>query len=245
MRNAPPDITFLAGQTEQETLSRWQARAREIDVGTLLGDVQSLGIIVPHADDETLGSGGLIALAATLGISVTVTILTDGAASHPGSNTWPPAALARQRQQEARDAVKCLAGTAATVQFLDAPDGGLAGNRNLADRIGPADVYITCWRDDPHPDHRAAFFIARTVARRRGSRLLAFPLWVLTTSLPVPNLPLFRICVTDFLQHKQIALAAHRSQLGELVEDVIGFVLDKDLQRLFVRDDELYLEVIA
>lgn len=245
MQNEPSEIRFLADPDANETLSRWRAHAREADGGTLLAGVRSLGIVVPHADDETLGCGGLIALAAALGIAITVTILTDGAASHPGSKNWPPAALARQRRREARDAVECLAGPMAQVDFLNAPDGALVETRGLAPRIAPADLYVTCWRDDPHPDHQAAFFIARDAATPNGSRLWAFPLWVLTTSLPAPDLPLYRICVADFQMRKQAALAAYRSQLGELVEDVTGFVLDKSLQTLFVRDDELYLEIIA
>ncbi|MBC7504457.1 MAG: PIG-L family deacetylase [Sandarakinorhabdus sp.] len=194
---------------------------------------------MPHADDETLGCGGLIAAAAARGVTVTATVLTDGAGSHPGSRSWPPARLAQQRRRELRAAAATLG--VATVIFADAPDGALGDHPGAGVAIPAADLLVTCWRDDPHPDHRAAYFIAQAAARRRRVPLLAFPLWVLTTEMPVPDLPLLRLDVASALARKRVALSHHRSQLGELVEDVRGFVLDEELRQLFVREDELYL----
>ena len=84
-------------------------------------------------------------------------------------------------------------------------------------------------------------FIAQTAAAHWHVPLLAFPLWVLTTPVAVPDLPLLRLDISQHLPSKRAALAEHRSQLGELVHDVRGFVLGDDLQALFVRSDELYL----
>lgn len=220
-------------------LARWHAAASPTTAARLLGTAQSLGVIVPHADDETLGCGGLIAAAAARGLPVTITVLTDGAASHPGSRTWPPARLARRRRRELQAAVTNFGDIA--LVFANAPDGDLADHPEIVDRIPRADLFVTCWEDDPHPDHRAAFFIARDAAARCEAPLLAFPLWVLTTAMPVPELPILRLDVASWLPQKRAALARHRSQLGTLIGDVRGFVLDDELQRLFVRSDELYL----
>lgn len=222
-----------------DALKRWHAAAQSVEIAELLGDARNLGVIVPHADDETLGCGGLIAAASARGLAVTVTILTDGAASHPGSRAWPPASLARRRRREVQAATTDLGDV--SLIFADAPDGKLADHPEVAAVIPHADMFVTCWRDDPHPDHRAAYFIARVAAARWNVPLLAFPLWVLTTDLPVPDIPLLRLDVTPYMRRKRAALAQHRSQLGELVDDVRGFVLEDDLQQLFVRDDEVYL----
>lgn len=226
-------------------LQRWRASASDTTLRELVGHARSLGVVVPHADDETLGCGGLIALAAAAGITVTITILTDGAASHPGSTAWPPARLARRRRSEARAAVRQLAGSEAKTLFVGASDGALDDKAGHCAAIPPADLYVTCWRDDPHPDHRAAFFIAFAAAQSQGAPLLAFPLWVLTTLEPVPQIPLFRLNVRAKLKQKRLAIAMHQSQLGNLIKDTNGFILGDELQRLFVRGDELYLRVIS
>lgn len=225
---------------EYPDLARWHAAASLTNAAELLDGAQSLGVVVPHADDETLGCGGLIAAAATRGVAITVTVLTDGAASHPGSRDWPPKRLAQERRHEVQAAVAQLADNV-TLNFANAPDGHLASHPETAAAIPHADLFVTCWRDDPHPDHRAAFFIAQAAAARWGAPLLAFPLWVLTTSIAVPELPLLRLDITGDLPRKRAALAAHRSQLGALIHDVSGFVLDAPLQHLFMRDDEMYL----
>ena len=226
-----------------EPLAKWQAAAAPVELAALTGGAATMVVVVPHADDETLGCGGLIAAAASAGIAVTVAILTDGAASHPGSKVWPPARLARRRQREARAAVTCLAGDRAALIFIGVPDGRLAAHTGAGTAIPIADLYVTCWRGDPHPDHRAAFFIAEAAAQKAGAPLLAFPLWVLTTPDPVPPLPLFRLNVSDQLARKRLALTMHQSQLGGLIDDCEGFVLGDDLQRLFVRSDELFLRL--
>lgn len=237
-------VNDCPGETFRDPiLARWYAASQPVEIAALLGGAQSLGVIVPHADDETLGCGGLIAAASARGVEVTVTILTDGAASHPESRDWPPARLARQRQREAAAAVARLGN--ASLVFAGAPDGRLSEHPDAGAAIRRADLFVTCWRDDPHPDHRAAWFIARAAAARWGVPLLAFPLWVLTTSIPVPPLPLLRLDITPDLPAKRAALAEHRSQLGGLVNDTPGFVLDADLQRLFVRRDELFLRCAA
>lgn len=244
MTNAQPPLSFPAGPDSgpfADILQRWRTAARTVDAGALLGEARSLGIVVPHADDETLGCGGLIAAAAQRGLVITVTILTDGAASHPGSVQWPPARLAAQRRTEALAAVKLLAGAGAQVIFAGAPDGRLAGHPDAGRRVPPADLFVTCWRDDPHPDHRACYDIARVVAQRWSAPLLAFPLWTLTTDAPVPPLPLLRLDVSPQLPAKRAALAVHESQHGTLITDTQGFVLTEELLRLFVRQEELFV----
>ena len=238
MHNDTVPVSFPA-----HALARWQAASTPIGIGELLGAARSLGVIVPHPDDETLGCGGLIAAAAAHGLTVTVTFLTDGGASHPESTTWPPDRLALRRQHEAACAVATLTEGNGQIVFAAAPDGRLADHPGAGDVVPLADLFVTCWHGDPHPDHVAAFAIARTVAARFSAPLLAFPLWVLTTDAPVPGGIIHRLDVSPYLDRKRRALAAHSSQLGFPEAGVPGFVLDSMLQRLFVRPDELFARV--
>src|ERR1700722_14882232 len=65
-------------------------------------------IIAPHADDESLGCGGLIAACCQAGHPPVVVIFTDGGMSHPGSKSFPRDKLIRLRETEAREAVSSL-----------------------------------------------------------------------------------------------------------------------------------------
>src|SRR3984893_10953906 len=44
-------------------------------------------VVAPHPDDETLGCGGLIALASQLGRNIQVVVISDGVGSHPNSRS--------------------------------------------------------------------------------------------------------------------------------------------------------------
>ncbi len=225
-------------------LVRWRQCARPTTAAALLKGVSRLLVLVPHADDETLGCGGLIAAASDANIEVLVVVLTDGAGSHPGSRSWPPRRLSDQRSRELRRAVSILTSGHGRSRCLGLPDGGLGDAEPDLDWLPPADLIVTTWRDDPHPDHQAAFRIGETAARRNGARLLAFPLWVLTTDQSPPiDFPIYAIDIWPQLSRKRRALEAHTSQLGMLVrDDPHGFVLDNNLRALFVRNDEAFVD---
>ncbi|MWJ20529.1 SAM-dependent methyltransferase, partial [Clavibacter michiganensis subsp. michiganensis] len=76
---------------------RWDA----LDAPDLAG-MAALLVVSAHADDESIGAAGLIATAAARGVPVTLAIVTDGAASHPGSPTRTPDELVAVRRDEAR-----------------------------------------------------------------------------------------------------------------------------------------------
>ena len=227
------------------TLDRWYSAALKVGVSEMLGNARSMAVIVPHADDETLGCGGLIAIATELEIEVTVHVLTDGGASHPRSVEWPSERVRHQRELELRDAVDILSGAKASVHCHGFPDGWLSSDALVNGWVETPQLIVTCWKDDPHPDHRACFAIARAAADCCGARLLAFPLWVLTTKIAVPeHHRILCLDVSEQLGRKRAAIACHRSQLGQLIlDDPQGFVLDENLLSLFVRPDELYVEI--
>ena len=185
-------------------------------------------VVAPHPDDESLGCGGLIALAAQAGRTAVAAVLTDGDASHPGSHRFPRHKLAALRKAEVREATNRL-GSSVRLACLHARDGHLrmqeaqaaAWLTGLCRTHGVATVFAP-WAADPHPDHKAASRVAFTAAQACGARLLAYPIWGLTLPAEAPvgaEWPCLRLDVTDVLDRKANAIAAHRSQTTALIDD--------------------------
>ena len=215
------------------------AAAPFADVDTLCGVEGAIAVIAPHPDDETLGCGGLIAQATDRGRRVVVLLMTDGEASHPDSKTHPASRLAAVRRDEARAAIRTLAGSAASLESFGAPDG------RFGDHIEEAAAWIvqrlaaygaTCafvtWEADPHPDHRAAHAAAVAAARRALITLWSYPVWGLTApgaDSAGARGEWRRLDVRDTLARKAQAIAQHASQTTNLIgDDVNGFRLTSD-----------------
>ena len=224
--------------------------ARSFAFATLaerLGD-GGLVVIAPHPDDESLACGGLIAEAHAQGRPVRVAIVSDGTGSHPASKAYPRARLKELREDEAREAVGELGlDPGHDVVFLRLPDRFVSSDGPLAEKaiariikcaeeVGAKAMFVS-WRHDPHCDHQASYRIARAVQRQLPSlRLYEYTVW--GSSLPATTLvePVddgFRIRIEQRLTRKRRAIAAHRSQTTDLInDDPNGFRLtDSDLAR--------------
>jgi LmbE family N-acetylglucosaminyl deacetylase len=231
---------------------------RALPFGTL-NDVTGPGcalILAPHPDDESLGCGGLIAACCHADRPPIVAILTDGAMSHPGSRAYPRERLVRLREAEAREAVSLLGLPQDRLVFLREPDtnaprSGEAFDRvvdriiGLAGRFGCSDI-LAPWQFDPHCDHEAASLIAAEVAMRLRIRHVAYPVWgwtlppdqVVDAGTPIG----WRLDIACHLDRKLQAIAAHRSQYGELItDDPSGFRLPSRLLGVFTRNHETFL----
>lgn len=140
-------------------------------------------VVSAHPDDEVLGAGGFLHDAVARGDDVTVLCLSDGAASHPGSPTVTPEALAVIRRAELTTASSAL-GVNRTIH-RDLPDGGL-GDRidDIVEAIaatvteGGHSLIVSVWRADRHPDHEAVGQAAASVANRLGVALMEYPVWM-------------------------------------------------------------------
>lgn len=217
------------------------------------GPVDRLVVVGAHPDDETLGAGGLVHLAARAGWEVLVVSATAGEGSHPGSPTTDPVALAERRRGEL-DRAAALLGHGVRVRCLGLPDGSLGGREEdvvaaLVEEVGLAGgrtLLAAPWRHDGHPDHEAVGRAAAVAARRTGARLVEYPVWAWhwgsEATLPwrdvrvVPLDPAARAA-------KRAAVAAHASQVAPL-SDAPGdeVLLGPDLLEHFDRDVELLLE---
>jgi len=203
-------------------------------------------VLAPHPDDESLGCGGMIADACAAGYPPVVMILTDGAMSHPGSAAFPPPRVAALRADEVAEAMRALGLPPDRLHLLGVPDtaaphddGAVA---QLAERVAAlaagCDTLLVTWRHDPHGDHQAAHLIARAAAARLAARLLQYPVWGWTlppeTPLPPAAWRGWRVDIADRLAAKRQAIAAHRSQLGKVIDDLPGgFALPADFLALF------------
>ena len=213
-----------------------------------LAPAGALAVVAPHPDDETLGCGGLLAMAAAAGRDAVVILLTDGAASHPGSRREPPAVLARRRGEEIRRALDVLGlGTEALVA-LGLPDGRLseapagpivARLTGILRARGVATVFATR-PDDPHPDHRRAHALAAAAADRVGAALWTYP--VRAHGRPQGSAErLTRLPIGAVLAVKAAALRRHASQWpGGVPDDPDGFSLTQADLDFHLSGEELY-----
>ena len=213
-------------------------------------------VLAPHPDDESLGCGGLLALLASAHVPAHVVVVTDGTRSHPASPSYPAERLRALREAEAREAVRHLG---AGVSFLRFPDCGLPAEGTpafeaAADRLAALvgglrpDTLLVPWRRDPHCDHVATWALARA-RRRLDVRWLEYPVWAWTNPEAAPRedeATAWRLDVRSALDRKARAVAAHRSQTTDLIDDDPGgFQLRPEVLAQFHRPWELYLDADA
>jgi LmbE family N-acetylglucosaminyl deacetylase len=209
-------------------------------------------VLAPHPDDESLGCGGLLAYAfAHHGAHVVC--MTDGSASHPGSRDWPPARLAAERQRELRLAVRMLGGRVRDVTWLGHPDGWL-GAQDDGPIIARLVSLCRAWRvrhlfapapEDHHEDHKSTARIARKVIDAAPDlTLFSYPVWSRWDDPAllsrVARLP-FVLDTAPWQAPKRAAIAAHASQLGQVVrDDPAGFTMLPAFVDAFVDRPEIF-----
>ena len=182
-------------------------------------------VIVPHPDDETLGTGGLLHRFASAGTEVTVVFVTDGAAGYPGATAAQVEELVRFRRAESRLALEALGVDADRALWLDLPDGAAeSAEPELSERLGPllaghrADLCLAPWPLDPHPDHQAVGRAAVGACAAAGVTLWQYPIWMRHSIRPddarveLDRLRVLRLPPSE-LQVKQAAIDAYASQL--------------------------------
>lgn len=215
-------------------------------------------VLSPHPDDETLGCGGLLALAERAGLRGHVLILTDGAASHPNSPSYPAERLTALRRDEARAAVAALGLPEGRLGFLDlrdaatpregpAFDAAVDAITRQAAAVGARTLLVT-WGHDPHCDHETADAMARAAAARLGLRLFAYPVWGLHrprgeafAGRPPRGL---RLDIAAAQAAKRQAIDCYRSQMTRLIDDDPGAFCFSEAQLApFLGAIETFIEV--
>lgn len=178
-------------------------------------------VVVPHPDDEVLGTGALLRWLAHRGVPTTVVAVTDGEASHARSHRITRAALRRVRAAE-RDAALAALGVDPVVVCLGLPDGAVSAHgAALATVLGPhldTDTTVVApWRVDGHPDHDAVGTAAATAAARAGAALWEVAIWAKVRRPAAAGSGAFRLLAdTASDAAKRDAAACFRSQLHPL-----------------------------
>ena len=182
---------------------------------------ESVVVLAPHMDDETIGCGGTLALHAQRGARITVVFLTDG--RHGSSKLATLGGHERAlRQQELietrkREAQRALGRLGiADMICLEVEDGTLQSCPDAAQKLAqilaerrPQLVYLPFYLEE-HADHRAASRVLLEAAA--GTRLdfhcVGYEVWT----------PLFPNCLVRIdatMAIKKEALAQYESQLAE------------------------------
>ncbi len=229
------------------------------DLATIVGP-GGLVVVAPHPDDESLGCGGLIAVARAAGRDVRLVVVSDGCGSHTHSALYPPLKLRALRETETLRAVEILGMGPDAVTFLRLPDAHVPSEGPQAEAAATAvaeaaaacrasAVFVT-WRHDPHCDHKASAAIV-ALARRSlsGVRIYEYPVWGWTlppeTEVGPPPEGL-RLDVSAFRKRKAEAVAAHESQTTDLIsDDPSGFRLEPAMIDRLCGPDERFVAVSA
>lgn len=225
------------------------------DLGTITGG-GGLVVVAPHPDDESLGCGGLIAAACAQGVAVRLVVVSDGTGSHAGSRRFPHDKLRALRESETIAAVDELGLAAEAVRFLRLPDRSVPVEGPDADAACDAisDVARDCtagavcvsWFMDPHCDHVAsARLVTRAHDRLGGAQIIFYPVWgwTLPCDVEIGGAPHgWRFEMSRYLPAKSAAIAAHRSQVSDLIDDdPNGFRLTPEMLAHFSRPYEILL----
>lgn len=197
----------------------------------------ALLIVAPHADDETLGCGGLIAAQVSRGAPVHVVFVSDSAAAGWSMAAERPA-RAQQRQAEALAALAALGVPPGQVLFLHAPDGeldrlDLATHRRTVDtlasalnRVRPNHLFLPMLNEGS-TEHDGAHWIALEALRctSLAPHVWEYPIWawwnpfrlVAQLSRHEEN---FSHDATSWIGSRERALNCHSSQISGSTEQL-------------------------
>jgi LmbE family N-acetylglucosaminyl deacetylase len=184
------------------TADIFSAAVRPIPIRAPFGD--SMLVVAPHQDDETIGCGGALALQVRSGRAAHIVMLNDGADGHEQVG-MTRAEVASMRNEESTRAA-AVVGLPAP-RFLNHPRLAPAAPKvveELAAIIAElhADVVFTPFLLDGHPDHRTTNYIVSHALKTIdwNVRVLGYEVW----GLALPNVALI---IDDVIEQKLKMLA--------------------------------------
>lgn len=221
--------------------------------GAPLDGSEKIVVLAPHPDDESLGCGGLLA-GAFAKAGAHVICLTDGSASHPGSRIFPPARLAEIRRAELAAALTLLGGSPVDMTWLGLPDSRLheVAPEAVIEKVAAVidaqkarHIFVPA-AEDKHCDHKTTARLASGLrARRRDLEFYSYPVWSRWDDpafgrMAAAHAPMF-LDPGKSRMRKRAAIAAHRSQLGGMIQDdPDGFVLPEAFVEKFAGEPEIF-----
>ncbi|MEH3039117.1 MAG: PIG-L family deacetylase [Sphingomonas paucimobilis] len=208
-----------------------------------VGRPRALLVVAPHPDDEAIAAHGVITRLARRGVRIAILVVSDGAASHPGSVRWPRARLVQERQRETRRAMQRIGVKAGAITFLGLPDGRLGEHaaevcRGIAHAVRrlPAPVLaLSPLLSDAHPDHRV---VAAEARRRAGICWWRYPVW--PAGLRWRGARALPLTAQERLA-KRHAIRSYLTQAGRITDDPNGFAMSRQQIAAFSRPQEVFV----
>ncbi len=168
-------------------------------------------VLAPHPDDETLGPGATVAMAARAGVQIEVAMLTDGAAQGDAS----------VRAGEARRAAAILGVTDLQLwgladRSLRPDDAALMRRLLRLLATSAADTVLLPSPVELHPDHRALALAVQRAVRRLtlGGLRQRGPRHVACFEVSAALLPNLLVAADEGWEAKRAAAACYASQLA-------------------------------
>lgn len=225
-----------------------------------LADIQTCLVLAPHADDESLGCGGLIALLRRQDTDVSVVVMTDGSQSHPNSRKFSPESVKIIREKEALDALILLGVAENNVTFLRGKDSSLPAKNQAAFKTmmlrlstiikqSKPQLILVPYELDPHCDHRVTWQLLDEALKSHGEvKVWEYPIWLyeLAKEEDIPHLKLNelkKVNIEEVLSIKVRAIKSHVSQTTKMIDDdPTGFILTDEVIAHFTEKFEYYIE---
>jgi LmbE family N-acetylglucosaminyl deacetylase len=165
---------------------------------------------------------------------------TDGEASHPGSPSIGPDELRARRPGELLEALRRLGFESPDVRRLLLPDSGLDGCRDelrhlVEPLLADADLVLTPFAHDGHPDHEALGQVVLEVAPA-SAVVWQMPIWTWAWTEPDDQHWMSAVrrleCTSTGRFRKRRAMAAFETQVEPLSDHPADTaVVDEALQR--------------
>jgi LmbE family N-acetylglucosaminyl deacetylase len=233
-----------AGTSERDWLnSGLLSQVPDAPFNMLVPKGARLVVVAPHPDDEVLGTGGLLSVAAARQHEVLIIAVTDGEGSHPAHD---PQVVARVRTNERLRALWELDVRSHCEHRIGLPDGCVSTHAEaltvaLSQLLRDDDVLFCPWTHDGHPDHEATAAAVRTVACRLDLQLYQVPIWgwhwCTPAAFPWGRAVSFAIDA-ETTRRKCRALEAFRSQIED---DLDCPILAQSTLEHFRRPFEIFL----
>ena len=142
-------------------------------------------VVAPHPGDEVIASGGLLQVLAHHGHPLQLISVTDGSASHPGSELWSERRLSVFRPQESAEALRRLGLPLHSLKWIRGgfTDNALAAREHqlsqfISRYLRHDDVVFSTWCEDGPPDHEAVGRATAKAAAQVGARHFELPVGV-------------------------------------------------------------------
>ena len=166
-------------------------------------------VVSPHADDESIGCGGLLSL---YGKQCDLMLLTDGRKGHTTEVYKDEEELVLTRKREFFKAVKIA--KANQIILLDIVDGNVAKNKTKVYQqdIKKYDYIFVPNRYESHVDHKVVLKLFRNMKKSQHAKAMIFEYEVWT---PLRH-PTWFLDISSVKDKKKRMIEQHKSQIADI-----------------------------